>query len=419
VNGILGGQGWLNKNGFTYHRWFGAEAFSYMGKHLGIYASLRDNAEEFPMADTGIITLRNGGKYRINDFSEMQGGITWGWKWGEVALVKEHVEWGNSYRYPNIISSKAPSFAQFRMKLKPVEWFEFNYMHGWLVSEVVDSSRSYIISGTQRDVFHSKYISANLFTFIPWKRLNLSVGNAVIYSDQSINPAYFIPFFFYKSVDHTYGGGTNKAGQNSMLYLDISSRLLRNVHMYYSMFIDVISFGSVFDKDEHANHWSMLGGVRYCNILPNTSLTLEYVRNNALVYKNDNLTTLYNSNWYSLGHYLGDNAQEVFFAIEIKPWRMFQLKGWYSLAQKGSDFLYIRELDPETGRSFVLGVDFLESVEWQKEQIGIRADYQLLNDLHLFLQVEQQNMKGNQERYVVEYFRGDMVTFNFGVNYGF
>ncbi|MBN1951167.1 MAG: hypothetical protein JW801_08180 [Bacteroidales bacterium] len=418
INGIFGGQAWVNSNGFNYHRWYGAELSSYMGKHLGFYASMRDNAERYPTADTGIITTRHGGTYRSGDYSEMRGGITYGWKWGDVALVKEYIEWGNSYRYPNIISSKAPSFAQFRLHLAPADWFEFNYVHGWLVSGVMDSLRSYSYNGVQHNIYHSKYISANLFTFKPWKRLNLSVGNSVIYSDQYLNPAYFIPVFFYKSVDHSYYGSTSFGGQNSQMFIDISNRLIRNVHMYYSMFIDVMSFGSLFDPETHANHWSMLGGIRYSNLLPNTTLTLEYVRNHPLVYKNDNLTTLYNSNWYSLGHYLGDNAQELYVAVDLRPWKTLHLQAWFSLAQKGPDRVYDRTSDPVTGIPMVLGNTFMESVEWQKELLGFRAEYQLLNDFRFFVELEQQNMEGNEERYNTEFWRGDLVTFSFGGNFG-
>lgn len=419
LNGILGGQGWNNDNGFNYHRYYGAEAFATVGKHLGIYASLRDNTEKTRLADTGTITLRNGAKYRGGDYSEMRGGITYGWKWGNVALVKDHVEWGNSYRYPNILSSKAPSFAQLKLHLKPVEWFEFNYIHGWLVSEIVDSSRSYSYNGIQRDVFHNKYIAANLFTFIPWKRFNFSIGNSIVYSDQYLNPAYFIPIFFYKSVDHTYNGNTNVAGQNSQMFFDISSRLIKGTHMYYSMFIDVLSFSTIFNKEEHANHWSMLGGIRFSNLLPNLSLTMEYIRNHPLVYKNDNLTTLYNSNWYGLGHYLGDNAQEVYAAIDLKPIKMLLIKAWYSRAQKGPEYEYQRGTDPATGTSYALGKKFMESVEWDRELMGLRIEYQLLNDFFVFAEVEKQDMMKDPERYNSSYYQGNLTTYSFGMNVGF
>ena len=419
LNGILGGQIWHNKNGINYHRWYGADAFAYAGKHLGVYASLRDVSEKIPLADTGYITTRNGGNYRQGDYSEMRGGMTWGWKWGDVALVKEYIEWGNSYRYPNIISSKAPSFAQLRLHLAPAGWFEFNYVHGWLVSEVIDSSRSYNYGGVQRNVFHNKYIAANMFTFKPWKRLNLSFGNSVIYSDQYLNPAYFIPVFFYKSVDHTYNGNTNATGQNSQMFFDISNRLLKGIHMYYSMFIDVMSFGELFDKDRNANHWSMLGGMRFSNFLPNTDFTLEYIRNNPLVYKNDNVTTLYNSNWYTLGHYLGDNAQEIYVELEFRPWKMLGVTLWHSLVQKGPDYAYDRTPDPVTGIPQVLGKKFMERVEWERGVFGLKAEYQLINDLFIFLEAEKQKVNGNTQRYDSEYYRDDLLTFSFGMNFGF
>jgi hypothetical protein len=419
INPIIGGQLWKNENGINYHRYYGAEAFAYMGKHLGIYASLRDNTEKTQLADTGIISLRNGGKYRGGDYSEMRGGITWNWKWGTLALVKDYNQWGNSYRYPNILSSKAPSFAQLKLQLRPASWFEFNYVHGWLVSEVVDSSRSYNYNGIQRDVYFGKYITANMFTFIPWKKLNISVGNSVVYSDQGSNPAYFIPVFFYKSVDHTYNGNTNTAGQNSQMFFDISCRLIPKTHFYYSMFIDVLSFSSVLDKARNANHWSMLGGMRYSNFLPNLSLSLEYVRNNPLVYKNDNLTTLYNSNWYNLGHYLGDNAREIYGSLDFKPVKNLKLTGWYSLAQKGPDYKYDRKDNPVTGIPNALGKTFMTSVEWEQTQIGFQAQYQVLNDFSIFIEAQKQDVSGNYQRYNSSYYQGNTLTISFGMNYGF
>jgi hypothetical protein len=411
LNGILGGQGWSNENGFNYHRWYGAEAFAYIGEHLGVYASLRDNTEKIRLADTGMVTIRNGGKYRGGDYSEMRGGVTWGWNWGSIALTKDYVHWGNSYRYPNIIGSKAPSFAQIKIHIKPAEWFEYNYIHGWLVSELVDSSRSYNYSGLQRNVFHNRNISANMFTFIPWKRLNLSFGNSVIYSDQYFNPAYFIPVFFYKSVDHTYNGNTNSAGQNSQMFLDISCRLIPKAHIYYSMFIDVLSFSSVFDPEEQVNHWSMLGGIKISNVLPNVNLTFEYIRNNPLVYKNDDII-LYQSNWYNLGHYLGDNAQEIYAELEFSPISRLHIKSWLSLAQKGPDYPYTRTED-------VKGRKYLENIEWKQEQIGVELNYQLINDLFIFLQAEKRNVTGNFQRYTSTFYADNTTTFSFGLNYGF
>lgn len=413
VNGILGGQGWTNENGTNYHRWYGAETFGYAGKHFGFYASLRDNTEKIPLSDTGIVTIRNGGKYRKGDYSEMRGGVSVSWKWGAISLAKDHMEWGTNYRYPNILSAKAPSFAHIRLHVYPVEWFEFSYFHGWLVSEVVDSTRSYNYNGVQRDVFHGKYMAANMFTIKPWQKLNFSFGNSIIYSDINVHPAYLVPFLFYKSVDHTYNGATNAAGQNSAMFFDISTRVIPKVHIYYSMFIDVMSFSTLFDKDEHANHWSMQGGFRISNLIPNTSFTFEYTRTNPLAYKNDLSSTLYNSNWYNLGHYLNDNARGIYTAINFRPVSRLNILGWYSLNQKGPDYNYART--PES----VWGIPYLEEVDWEQQLLGIKASYQLLNDFFVFAEIETQKVTGEFERYNASYYWGNTTTFSFGMNFGF
>jgi hypothetical protein len=50
LNPILGIRYFNNDSGSFYHRWAGAEAFAYVGTHLGIYAALRDNHEDILMA---------------------------------------------------------------------------------------------------------------------------------------------------------------------------------------------------------------------------------------------------------------------------------------------------------------------------------------------------------------------------------
>ena len=63
--------------------------FAYVGKHVGIYASLRDNHEDKILVDTNDLSERPGVVYKTGqDFSEMRGGITYAWKWGSLGLVK-------------------------------------------------------------------------------------------------------------------------------------------------------------------------------------------------------------------------------------------------------------------------------------------------------------------------------------------
>jgi hypothetical protein len=419
INPILGARAWLNENGTNYHRWYGAEAFAYIGKHFGVYVSLRDNQEGKVISDTGFLNTRFGASYKGGDYSEMRGGLTMKWKWGTFGLVKDHIEWGNNYHYPNIISSKAPSFAQIKLQLRPVKWFEFNYFHGWLVSDVIDSSRSYNYNGTQRNVFHNKYMAANMFSFIPWKGLNVSFGNSIVYSDIGVQPAYLIPVFFYKSVDHTYNSTTNAAGQNSQLFFNISSRLIPKIHFYYSMFLDELSFSRMFNPDKQSNHWSMKGGMRVSNLIPNVILTAEYTRTNPLAYRNDNLTTLYSSNSYSMGHYLRDNSDVIYVAADFKFFRGFHLKTWYEKIRKGPEYPYIRKTNPETGITMVWGRKFMETAIWEQSSYGLSLQYQVINDLYFFADIVQAKSSGNEKQYVPAFFQNNPLTISAGMNFGF
>ncbi|MEP7168401.1 MAG: hypothetical protein ABI855_03450, partial [Bacteroidota bacterium] len=119
INPIGGIEYWKNENGSVYHRWEGAEAFAYIGPHVGIYASLRDNHENQALELPAYITQRPGAVYKGptkpgGDYSEARGGIVYSSKWGYLGIVKDHFVWGNNYNGSNIFSGRTPSFAQIK-----------------------------------------------------------------------------------------------------------------------------------------------------------------------------------------------------------------------------------------------------------------------------------------------------------------
>jgi hypothetical protein len=132
----------------AYHRWGGAEIFGSIGKHFGFYASLRDNHESTLLVNPEYLTQEEGAAWKISgkggDYSEMRGGISFAWNWGSVVLAKDHFQWGDSYHGSNIFSGRSPSFPYLQLGMKPVKWFDFTFVTGWLSSEVIDSSRSYL-----------------------------------------------------------------------------------------------------------------------------------------------------------------------------------------------------------------------------------------------------------------------------------
>ncbi len=417
-NITMGAQFFANKNGNALYWWNGGEVFSYVGKHLGVYASLRDQHDKDLLASPMYLNQRMGTRPKGNgDFEEMRGGITLSWKWGTIGLLKDGQQWGNNYNGANIFSGRTPSFAKITLNLKPARWFEFNYFHGWLVSEVVDSSRSYFVNNrygtTYVRVYHQKYLAANMFTFTPVRNLNISVGNSIIYSDIGVHPVYLIPVLFYKGVDHTLSSGSHN--MNSQMYMDISSRNLKHLHLYGTIFVDEVNIGNMFKDSLQSNFFSWKLGGRLSDFpVQNFSVTAEYTRTNPLTFRHYLSTTTFESNKYNLSNYLADNAQEIYISLQYRPIRGLLIDLYWDYAQKGPDYT---ELGGDR-----LGLPFIESVAWESNSIKLKGRYEIINDGYVFAGFEYSNITGdsvNVEKYTHPLWYGKTNTVSFGINFGF
>ena len=412
INPILGAEVFSNSSGTaTYYR-NGLDARGYI-KKWGFYASLEDNHENPLLGLPEYLTPRVNGHIKgETDWSEMKGGVTYSWKWGSAGLVKDKQQWGNNYNGANIFGGNNPSFVQLRLHISPVKWFDFNYFHGWLNSMVVDSADSYWITnsyGTDyREVYHKKYVAANMFTFTPFKNFNFSAGNSIVYDYENANPAYLIPVFFYKSVDHSQTSGINN--MNSQMFFDISSRQIRHLHLYATWFIDEMSV-SRFTKDDEWNFFSYKAGFRLTDLpVPNLSLTTEFTYTYPLTYQHDVPTTTFQNAGYNLGHYMKDNSREWYIAIDYRPARTLDINLYFLDEIRGPDYT-------ELGTDRV-GNPPLETVEWHNTSYGIRASYQVINDLVTWLSFSSGNIRGD-ERWSPEYFFGSKKTLNAGMSFGF
>jgi hypothetical protein len=412
INPILGAEAFSNSSGKATYWRNGAEARGYVGK-WGFYASLRDNHETPLLGKPAFLTQRGGGHIKGGtDWSEMQGGVTYSWKWGNIGLVKEKVQWGNNHNGANIFGGNNPSFVQLKLHVTPVKWFDFNYFHGWLNSMVVDSTESYWVANSYgkdyREVYHKKFIAANMFTFTPLKNLNISAGNSIIYNDENINPAYLIPLFFYKSVDHSLTSGIDN--MNSQMFFDISSRQIKNLNLYFVMFIDELSV-SRFTKDNEWNFLSYKAGFRLSNLpIQNVSFTTEYTYTYPLTFQHYVPTLTFETANFNLGHYLRDNSREWYLALDYRPVRTMDINLFFIDAVRGPDYT-------ELGVNR-LGNPPLSSIEWHNTSLGIKSSFQLLNDLYTWFSFTGSNIRGNKH-WTPEYFYGKKNTLNFGVTYGF
>ncbi|HEX2920978.1 MAG TPA: hypothetical protein VHO50_07430 [Bacteroidales bacterium] len=412
VNPILGGELFYNASGKATYVRNGAEARGYV-KNWGFYASLRDNHEKPLLGRPLYLTKRDGGHIKGGtDWSDMQGGITYDWSWGNAGLIKEKLQWGNSYNGSNIFGGNNPSFVQFRLQINPVKWFSFNYFHGFLNSMVVDSADSYWVNnsyGTDyREVYHRKYIAANMFTLTPLPGLNISLGNSIIYSDENINPAYIIPVFFYKSLDHSLTSGIDN--MNSQMYLDVSSRQIKHLHLYGTLFIDELS-ADRFTMDDEWNFFSWKTGFRITDLpIPNLSFTGEFTYTYPLTFQHYVSTLTFETAGFNLGHYMKDNSREYYFALDYRPLRTLNINLFFVDAARGPDYT-------ELGGSR-LGNPPLDTIQWSNRSIGLKADFQVINDVYVWFSAVHSETAGDV-RWNPPFLAGKKDTYNFGMTVGF
>jgi hypothetical protein len=420
IKPIWGIHYFFSEKGSVFHRWGGAEGYAYMGKHWGFYASLRDNTESKILSDTSYFTQLEGGAYKRGahgaDYSEMRGGITYSWDWGSIGIVKDHLTWGSGNHGAIIFTDRAPSIAQIKFRVKPVKWFELNYYHGWLVSMVVDQIHSDTTIDPPREVYKPKYIAANIYTFSPWRRLNISFGNSIIYSDMSVHPAYLIPFLFYKSIDHTLNSEIDN--QNSQMFFDVSSRQIKHLHLYGTLYVDELKVERITNDTLH-NFWSLKVGGQVSNLLINNiSIIAEYTMSMPITYEHRVPTLTYESNNFYNGFYLQDNSQEYYLSLQYKPIRGLRLKASYLLAQHGPDYKY----DISNTTEQVDSHPFMERVTWQNQTFSIKVSYEFIANAYLFFEVMNSNITGDEEqliKYTPEFFRGLNNVISVGFNLGF
>jgi hypothetical protein len=448
ISPLLGMTMTHNDNGNITKRWYGIDFQSSIGKYLSVYGSLRDvSVDGALLARPGYLNDYPGYEYKESakggDFSDSRGGIKLANSWGSIGLVKDNIIWGDNYHGSNILSGRAPSFPMITLSLKPVKWFEMNYIHGWLVSNVLDSTQAYY--DTNNNKFYrmkNKFIAANMFTITPFRKFNFSFGNSIIYAEQNIQPSYLIPIAFYKSIDHTLTKGAGLENQNSQVFLNISSRNIKHLHLFTSIYADEISISRFKKSDKENNPISYKLGANLTNFpINNLALTGEFTRNAIIVYKHPITALTWASNGYNLGNYLGDNSQEMYLALKYKPIRGLDISLSMVDAKHGNEFKYIRrEANKQDATSIFLSQPVLGEISWTNRTFAFNAQYEVFQNAYAIVKVEHSNIlgydltgtpiandqsevlktaQGYLDMFTPSYLQGKNLTFTVGFSLGF
>jgi hypothetical protein len=310
------------------------------------------------------------------DYDEIDAQLTY--QIGKVVLSfeKSNNIWGYGENGNVILSNKAPSYPQVKIRVPLSDNIEFVYFHGELNSNVTDSSRSYTTvtsaSSVFRNVDHMKYIAAHQLEFMLWKGVDVSLGESVIYSDRGPLLMYMIPVMFFKAGEH-YNGDKD----NCQMFGSLDLNLIKNTDLYFSLFIDELNTDKLFDT--YASHRQIaftIGGHTYDVLLENLEISAEYSRVNPGAYNHKYQTTTYTNNGYVMGHWIGQNADDCILSLAYRPVRELKFGAYSEIYRKGDIMPISDQYSADQGE-----FSFLQGKRHEEKIYGIKAHYQPLRDL--------------------------------------
>lgn len=410
-----------NQRGHT--RWWGIRTYGTISNWLGAFFSYKDIGEFGGNVDDKMQLTPHRGYY-INarpkdgiEFSDVKGGINLNWKWGSVSLIKDDIQWGHGKFGQLILSPKPESYPQIRLYLHPVKWFRFYYLHGWLNSLVIDSAATYYnhlnsIEPIVHQQYIGKYIAANLLSITPIEYLDVSVGNSVIYSG-NLKPEYFIPFLYYKVMDHNTGrGGVDDA--NGQIFIDVSSRNLKNFQFYGTVFIDAASIRKTLSAKFYDNWFGYTVGIKRVGLgLSNLDMTLEYTKISPWVYDHKYDTETYTHIGYTLGDWIGQNADLFKIQFDYKPTRPLTLHlGLQNFRKGGLKDIYYAYSAKETQ-------PFLYGPVRKDFTVSIKAQYEIIHNGFVNLEYKYSNISDQEANRTPGFMLGSKNWLSLILYYGF
>ena len=393
--------------------WFGA-SFEYVD--FGETGSNTDRNKRFSPITGAYVNLQSGSTF---EYSDVKGSVSFSWNWGNISIIKDYQTWGHGQFGQVILSTKAPSFTQIRFHANPVSWFRFNYFQGWVNSLIYDSSAAFwshteSVSPTRIVPYLDKYVVANLASFSVIDELDLSIGNAFVYGP-NFRFETMIPFLYYKVMDHNTGRIAADDG-NGMIFSDFKVRFPKDYLFYGSTYIDVINFRDLLNG-RFDNQWLAftVGAKRFNLFIPNLDVSIEYSRVNPWNYENRNDLASYKHLGYQLGHWIGQNADQLRFQVNYSHIRGLRHFAYLEWVRKGIE----ADIAIAYNANKYGTISFLQGPLRKDFRFGLETTWEPYHEVKLRGYYELSMISDEDPVRTPKYLRGTQHSFGLIVSYGF
>lgn len=398
---------------------WGFDVWGKIGNNFGFRMDFTDNSidaknydpkQTFENSHGKIYTRASKNHY---EFSETNGSITYQNNFLTLSLAKEKFTFGQGLNGQLVLSEKAPSFPAIYLKLSPVDWLKFYYMHGWLISGVTDSGKTYDTELNPRRSEKEKYWAMHALQIIPIPQLSLTFGETILYSDRSIYGGYLIPFVFFRSVDHQFTFGSGDSGNNGSFFAEISGNPINGMSVYFSTFIDELSLEKLLKGETDRNQFGYTIGTKFITpYIDNLRLSVEYTKILPWVYSNWIPTQTYRNANYLMGHYIGQNADQIYVEAKYYPLYNLEVTGKFSYTRNGGFGKIYDQYNPP-------GEPFLFGLLRKQTDVTLSASYQFLYQLTANLTYTYTKITDEDTKRTPKFMLGDNNSLSFMLYYGF
>ena len=366
----------------------GFQLMGYAGKRIGFQLSFMDINEQgnFDSLRTdnelpGFVRKETVNP-KILNYSQMNATLSYRLNKGMITVGQDQQILGYG-KYGNIVlSDKAPAYPFYALNYQPSSWLKFNYMHAWLQSGVLDTRASYDLDnkvyGGVRQQYLPKFFATHSVEITPMKGLALNLGESIMYSE-NLQLAYMLPVTFFKAFDNQKHADNILTGSNGQFFFGFSSRnQLRNTHLYGQWMIDEIRLGSAFDAGKSRNQLGYQLGASVTDLfLHYLTFNFEYTRLNPFMYRNFIAAQNYSNANFSLGDWMGANADRIYFSAKYHPKANFSVEAFAFMMRKNGqgsiEAQYFAVPQPKFGFD----------PQFKRSRFGFNAQYEVWSNLLL------------------------------------
>ena len=211
-----------------------------------------------------------------------------------------------------IISNKPPAYPQFGFEWKLTSKLNFSYFHGFLNSQIPDSSKNVYYNDIGKRSFDiPRSIAAHRLEWTPYPNLILGVNESVVYASRQIDFQYLMPFISLWHMENHLGDV-----DNAQVGIDANWRIKPKSKVYFSLYIDEWTPEWTFNKSNH-NWFGWQIGFAWTELfMKSDKLVSEFTWTDHRIYRHRFSINDYYSHGYPLGFWAGPHAQELFVQYE-------------------------------------------------------------------------------------------------------